>query len=311
MQGPAANFVWEIAPEDRYELDGAGRVAFLNSYVTQDIKNLPAGGVTTAAFLTQKGKLVSEARILNLGQKFLLLFPAGFGSKVEAHLATFLLFAEASLKNCSGQYAHFALSGPRAGDLLKSLGLMAPSPAETGLVQVAWQNSEAILYPSNPFGKPGYELLVAASLAPQVRQGLREASWLPGEELERLRIEAGLPKMGVDMGEDNLVAEVGLDERATSFNKGCYLGQETTARVQSRGHVNRKLVRVRLSEAYPGPLPVELRQGEKTVGTLTSAALSPTVGGTLGLATVQLAAWEQGEGIYFPGPTGKIGVSKL
>jgi folate-binding protein YgfZ len=110
------------------------------------------------------------------------------------------------------------------------------------------------------------------------------------------------------MGEDNLVAEVGLDLSATSFNKGCYLGQETTARVQSRGHVNRKLVRLRWQGQLP-KCPAELFQGEKKVGTLSSAAESPKAG-SVGLGTVALAAWEKPEEIFFKDGDKEIAIER-
>jgi len=310
------NIAWEIKEEDRRPLRGAGRVSFLNSYVTQDIKGLARDGVALGAFLTQKGKLVSEVTLLNLEEKILLLFPPGYGAKVESHLATFLMFADATLDPPSQDEAHFAVAGPEAIPVLTSLGLpVSEGPANT-LQRLSYAGTQVLAFPSLHFGAQAWELLVPSAAAEEFRAALaaeaaRGTLGSPTrEEIESRRIEAGIPKMGVDMGEDNLVAEVGLDERATSFNKGCYLGQETTARVQSRGHVNRKLTRLRLNANFAGPFPVDLLQGEKKVGALTSVAISPRLGGPIGLGTVQLSAWENNEPIYFSGPAGKIEVSK-
>ncbi|MCC6271847.1 MAG: hypothetical protein IT572_00145 [Deltaproteobacteria bacterium] len=314
---PAAEtLAWESTQEELYELGGADRKNFLNAYVTQDIKNLAVDRTTAAAFLTQKGKLVSTVRVLHLPERILLIFPEGYGAKVEAHLATYLMFANAALKRIDGEFAHFALAGPKAKALLEARLGRPLAPAAQAVARATWDETEVLLFPHSD-DPERWDLLAPASAAPMLRNQIfawrktGELEETSPEALERRRLELGLPKLGVDMGEDNLVAEVGLDERATSFNKGCYLGQETTARVQSRGHVNRKLTRVRLGQAFSGPLPVDLFQGEKKVGVLTSAAESPRYGGWIGLATVALSAWENSEEIYVPLNQKKISLRKL
>ncbi|MCC7343312.1 MAG: hypothetical protein IT573_00135 [Deltaproteobacteria bacterium] len=301
----ARTLAWESTQEELYELGGADRKNFLNAYVTQDIKNLAVDRTTAAAFLTQKGKLVSTVRVLHLPERILLLFPQGYGAKTEAHLATYLMFADVTLKKLEGEFAHFALAGPKARSLLEArLGLPLEPAAQT-VARARWGEAEVLLFPHSD-DPERWDLLAPAAAAPMLRDPIsawRKAGELDEavpEALELRRLELGIPKLGVDMGEDNLVAEVGLDARATSFNKGCYLGQETTARVQSRGHVNRKLTRVRLDQAFSGALPVEVFQGDKKVGMLTSAAESPRYGGWIGLATVALSAWENSEEIYVP-----------
>lgn len=312
----ARTLAWEENQEELYELSGADRKNFLNSYVTQDIKNLAVDRVTAAAFLTQKGKLVSTVQALNLPERILLLFPRGYGAKTEAHLATYLMFANASLKRIEGEFAHFALAGPRTKALLETRCDLTLVPEARTVARARWGETEVLLFP-HPDDPERWDLLAPAAATPMLRDQI--SAWRSAGELEEAapealelrRLELGLPRLGVDMGEDNLVAEVGLDERATSFNKGCYLGQETTARVQSRGHVNRKLTRVRLDQAFSGPLPVEVFQGDKKVGMLTSAAESPRYGGWIGLATVALSAWENPKKVFAAGGHGKVFLEKL
>jgi len=285
-------------------------VNFLNSYLTQDIQNLPPRGVALGAFLTQKGKLVSAAWVLNLPDKFLLLFSAGYGAKVQTHLATFLQFADATLREVNAEWAHFVVLGPKSREALADL-LHAPILEDPGQIQISNDEGDTLLFSSLRFGVPGWDLLVPAENAAAWRNHLKALPLVDPEALETCRIEAGIPKMGVDMGEDNLVAEVGLDRTATSFNKGCYLGQETTARVESRGHVNRKLVQVRLGRPQRGTLPVSIRQGDKQVGMLSSACQSPKFGTTVGLAMIQLQAWENPEPILAEAEGEKIELQKL
>jgi len=129
--------------------------------------------------------------------------------------------------------------------------------------------------------------------------------------LEMIRVEGGLPKIGKDMGDNNLVAEVGLDGRATNFNKGCYLGQETTARVNTQGHVNRKLTLFLLEKSFQGNLPLEIHQGEKVVGRLTSVVESLQWKSPLGLGIIQTKALKGEEPVNLITPEGKIGIKTL
>lgn len=308
----------EILDEDRYELSGPERISFLNSYVTQDMQNLPVLSLTPAAFLTQKGKLVSTVQVLHWENSLLLLFPQGYGAKVEAHLKTYLLFASVTLQEVSAHWAHFVLFGEKASQILAEW-IGETSKPEAGKIERHGEAADAVyLFASERFGIPAWEILTPTAAAPKWREKFlvaeRSGDLAAADEkfLETKRIEAGLPKLGIDMGEDNLVAEVGLDQSATtSFNKGCYLGQETTARVQSRGHVNRKLLQVKLESPYRGALPADLLQGEKKVGVLTSALESSKFGGAIGLATLQLSAWETAAPIFLAAGDGKIIVERL
>ena len=302
--------VWECGEEDLYELSGADRKNFLNAYVTQDIKNLAPDRVASAAFLTQKGKLVSPTRVLNLPEKIWLLFPKGYGPKTESHLSIYLMFASVSLKDVGEAWGHFAVWGPKARELCETWVGLALNPENPALTRAPLADGELLLFPHPDFAER-WDILAPASLRDTLREQFEvwkthgETVTASPEALERRRIEAGVPKMGQDMGEDNLVAEVGLDRSATSFNKGCYLGQETTARVQSRGHVNRQLLKVKLDQAFSGDLPVEILQGGKKVGTLTSIEKSFRFNGWIGLATVALSAWDNPDPLQIPQKEGK------
>jgi folate-binding protein YgfZ len=102
-----------------------------------------------------------------------------------------------------------------------------------------------------------------------------------------MRVEAGIPLFGVDFGEDNLPQEIGRDRKGISFTKGCYLGQETVARIDALGHVNQQLVGVRFSEGTSPTASLELVAGGAAVGNLTSATYSPRLHVPLGLAMLR------------------------
>ncbi len=107
------------------------------------------------------------------------------------------------------------------------------------------------------------------------------------ETLETVRIENRFPKYGVDITEQNLPQEVGRDAAAISFTKGCYLGQETVARIDALGHVNRQLVALRFAGSEIPAAAAELRAGEKPAGAVTSATFSPRFGAPLALGHVR------------------------
>ncbi len=272
--------------EDVYSLKGSGFLDFLNSYNSQDIKSLPIPGVALGSFLTQKGKLVSPAVVVKETEEILLLLPQGYGDKVAHNLAVYLDFSEVSFTEQNQRFFHLVILGPRAS--LGPLENLPPPELKNSMHRIGDGASSIWAFSTDRWGIPAWEVLGAADQRDAFLQSL--PSNLPQADeslLELLRIEAGLPKMGVDMGENNLLAEVGLDERATSFNKGCYLGQETTARVKSQGRVQRHLVKIQLSEAPKGTLPLSITLAGNEVGTLSSWTHSPKWNHPIGLALIK------------------------
>jgi folate-binding protein YgfZ len=305
--------VADLSAEEVFELTGDGRVDFLNNYNSQDIKTLPEYGAARGTFQTQKGKLVGDAWILKLPEKILLLFAPGFGAKVHRHLEIYLNFADADFQDLSGHWGHLALLGPKAAALLESTAGVFSAREKNAVHRLTFQEKPLLAFYTERFGVEGWELLSAREIfAPLKAAFLNSGALSAGDEvLELLRVEAGLPKMGVDMGEDNLVAEVGLDKDAVSFNKGCYLGQETTARVQSQGRVNKKLIRLKLKKAFHGAPPLEVFQGENKIGQVTSIVDSIQWQVPLALGIVQIKAVENNQPMTIQTPEGTIEVELI
>ena len=153
-----------------------------------------------------------------------------------------------------------------------------------------------VVYASHT-GETGFDLIAPIANFPNIAQRLTEtgkqfsAAWVGEEAQDILRIEAGIPRYGVDFTEDNLLLEVGLDD-AVSFTKGCYLGQEVVERIRSRGHVNKKLVGLSLEgqqSANPGDVIVS---ADKPIGTITSSIHSPALGRPIALGYVHRDYWK-------------------
>ena len=130
-------------------------------------------------------------------------------------------------------------------------------------------------------GEDGFDLMIPLADIENMAQQLTEAAstysarWVGTEAYEILRIEAGIPRYGVDITEDNLILETGLTH-AVSFNKGCYLGQEVVERIRSRGHVNKNLTGLLIDGEKPPPAGSKILSAEKEIGTITSSVYSPS-----------------------------------
>ena len=301
---------YALLPADVLTLGGAERVKFLNAYNSQDVAGIAPMHLGYGAILTQKGKLVSDTWILNLGDSFLLLSEPGYAAKILEHLKTFLLFADVRMEDRSQDYVLLGIWGETAPDFLSELAGGLPQ-LERSLHAAPSGNATLYSYASERTARPGWEILAPRAEAETLCSKLKAAGFRErtATELDRDRIDAGIPKMGVDMSEENLVAEVGLDKRATSFNKGCYLGQETTARVNSQGHANRHLIRVKLTQPYRGDLPLEIRtaSSDKPVGRLSSVAALEA--GGVGLGIVHRNA--DGESLFAVNGQEKIELEKI
>jgi folate-binding protein YgfZ len=291
LKSDRATLLAECGLVDRSErgklaLTGADAIEFLNGQITNELADLIPGEGRYAAFLTHKGKMLGDLRVLMpapAGEPELLLdteraalqslfdmirrFKVGY--RVELHKRTL----ESSL---------LSLIGPRAQQVAAAEGL---GSSEHDNVAVAPGGIAALAIRTDL----GVDLLCDSSAAADLRAELERAGARPVEEAaaECLRIEAGRPRYGVELDETVIPQEAGLNERAVSFSKGCYQGQETVARLHYRGKPNRHLRGLQLSgAASPGD---QLTVGERVVGQLGSIALSPVLG-PIALALVRREA---------------------
>lgn len=261
---------------DRRILRVAGRdpVRMLQGLITNDLAGAAASDVVYAAFLTPKGRMVAEARLLRDGASVLVETAAAAEEPLRTHLKKYVPPLFARVEDSSG---------------LALLGVYGPAwEAMVGAV------ADVSARPLPPIDVPvalGRDLVVAADTLPAVRATLVEAGARPAgrSTLETLRIEAGLPRWGAELDESVIPLEAGLKERAISTSKGCYTGQEVIVRVLHRGHVNRHLRGLLLGDA-PTPAagtPLTLPGEDRAVGIVTSAAASPAMKQTIALAYVR------------------------
>ncbi len=227
-------------PRDLVSIAGRDAAAYLNRMVSNEVLALPVGEVCEALLLTAKARIIAPLVVWRRADDdFLLLTEPGLGAVVVATLVRSRVAARCTIERAEG-----------SSTLL--LGM-----AEGGV-------------PNRDYGIAAVEVIDES--VPDGVQTIAE------EELERLRIRAGSPRWGAELDETVLPAEAGLDERAISFTKGCYPGQEPVARLRHRGRVNRSLRVLAIEAAVPPSRDTPVRFEGKDVGRITSAVCDPEHG---------------------------------
>ena len=261
---------------------GGDATEYLQGQLTNDVEALEPQHGCYAALLDRKGHLQSDMRVLRLdnGEIWLDLEPDP-APAVLKHLRTYSIGREVEIEDASARWAISSLIGPRAGELAGFEGL-GPEHAQRFR---EWDGVEVLAVATDI----GLDLLTRVEQAASLAELLRVAGAAEVSEpaAEIIRVESGRPRFGLDMGPESMPAEAGITERAVNFDKGCYIGQEPVARLHYRGKPNRTLRGLRLSE--PADHGAALLLGEREVGTIGTACLSPALG-PIALAIVRREA---------------------
>jgi tRNA-modifying protein YgfZ len=270
------------AGRGRLALTGPERREFLHGQVTQDIETLEPGHGRYAALLTHKGKMLSDLRVLDLGDELLLSCERAGLQELFNMIRRYKLGADVELHKRTLEMGELSLIGP---DARRIAGATELGPDEHDNVRATIGEHAVILVATDL----GVDVFCDAEATEGVRGTLLAAGAVEVTEAaaELVRVERGRPRYGVDVDDNTIPQEAGLNERAVSFTKGCYVGQETVARLFYRGKPNRHLRGLKLSAPVEPGTP--LRLGEKEVGRVTSVAVSPAHG-PIGLALVRRQA---------------------
>jgi folate-binding protein YgfZ len=250
---------------------GADAVEYLQGQITNDVEPLAEGEGLYAALLDRKGHLQADMRVLRLGDEEMLLtleriaLPA-----TQRHLEMYSIGRDVEIEDVSASITVLSVIGPGAAEL-SGVGPLSPEYAHRELA-IGGARCRAVATDL------GLDLIVPAAGAGAVRDalagsGLDEVS---EDAAEIVRVESGRPRFGADMGETTMPAEAGIEERAVSFTKGCYIGQETVARLHYKGRPNRHLRGLRLGRA--GAAGEVIRDGDRELGSVGTACVSPALG---------------------------------
>ena len=262
----------------RLEIAGKDAADLLHRLTTNDVRGLAAGQGTAAAFVTNKGRLVDLVTLHHLGDRLLCLTGPGRSAAVAAYIERYTFREEVKVLDLGASHGTIGLYGARAAERAAALfGAEAAGRPLHHATTVGFAGLSAILARSFPLGGDAYHLTAEAGALAALQSAILERS--PGllvagpACLEALRIEAGLPLAGHEITEEYNPWEARLQD-AISLNKGCYVGQEVIARLNTYKKVSRCLVRLELSDDPPAP-GARLEAGGEPTGTLTSAVAVP------------------------------------
>ena len=290
----------------RLRLTGADRRDYLHGLLTNDIAGLSAGQGCYATLLTPQGRMITDMRVSELGQSVLIDLPSAPADAVRQRLSDFIFSEDVDVTDVRSSLGHLAIYGPRAADALAATALDSGGPGSPrstvdffsrmrpdANVTCAFEGTELVVVSSDDYGVSGFELFIDSQHADALARALRAAGAqdVSAATVDVTRIEAGRPEFGVDMDEHTIPLEAGIEDRAISLTKGCYVGQEIIIRVLHRGQgrVARRLVGL-AGDVQDGPFDAGDRlfdeDGVKEIGVVSSAALSPRLHRPIGLGYV-------------------------
>ena len=270
-------------------LTGSDRASFLHALLTNDIASLTKGHGVYAAYLTPQGRMISDMRVIETGTGMLLGVERDIAAPLAGRFDKLIFSEDVQAKDVTGDLAAIGVHGPSAARMIQqATGIPVNDLAD----QYDNITSESVtIVRDDALGLPGYDVYVPMDVADAMRRTLEEAGAAAASEetAETLRIEAARPRFGIDMNTDTIPLEAGLEDRAISFTKGCYVGQEIIIRVMHRGHgrVARRLVSIVVTDGTVPARGSTIQLGDRIVGEITSATASPKLGASLALGYVQ------------------------
>jgi folate-binding protein YgfZ len=280
----------ERSSRGRLRVSGADRRNYLQGLLTNDIAALAPGAGCYAAYLTAQGRMIADMRLFETGEHLVVDMDATLASSI-ADTWTGLVFSEdVAVTDITAATAEIGIYGPAAPRVAAAVCDL-PEAELAALPVHGNRHAEAgLVVRSDEFGVMGFDLIVPAALKDEaVRRAIEAGAVVIDPALvEAMRIESGRPLFLVDMAEDTIPLEAGIEDRAISLTKGCYVGQEIIIRVLHRGHgrVARRLVRLVFGKDAAPSRGDRIASGEKDIGEITSAAISPSTGKPIALGYV-------------------------
>lgn len=271
---------------------GPDAVRFVDNFATAGLSSLAVGAGSESFFTDVRGWVLALTTVLRTENGLVILAAPGLGPTLRDHLERYHIREAVEIADESAGQSSLLVTGQAAAEVVQQLFGAATLPARScdhqnlqldgvpvRVVRVTGQGADGFWVQAQPGAIEGFIARLTASNLPQADPAA----------LESLRIEACYPTPA-EILEKTLPQELGRDTLAISFKKGCYLGQETVARLDAMGHVNRRLALVAIDAAEPPPMPAVLELEGRTVATLTSACHSSQRGCLVGLGLVQTRA---------------------
>jgi folate-binding protein YgfZ len=285
----------------RLRLTGADRRAYLQGLLTNDIAALASGSGCYAAYLTAQGRMIADMRLFEVGDALLVDLEPDVVETVRTRWEQFIFTEDVQVGTMTASHAQVGVYGPGAARVVEAAFSNGRTPAEPAPAAATlsempvfangrwdFRGAPAYVLRSDDPGVAGFDIVLPVENSGSLLRLLNEAGApaVPPEAAEVCRIEAGRPRFHQDMDEDTIPLEAGIEDRAISQTKGCYVGQEIIIRVLHRGHgrVARKLTGLSLDDAAAPPLRgAKIVSADREVGAVTSAVRSIALGRPIAL----------------------------
>lgn len=304
----------DLSSRGRLLIGGDDRASYLQGLLSNDIETLEPGDDCYATYLTPQGRVIADMQVLNLGPELLLDVHGSVTELLVSRLRDFVFTEEVTVEDRSDTWTSLGVYGPESARVLE--GTLGPAPpSSSGVPQEAreldtleehhhlerrFDEARVIVAGNRDLGSPGYTLYLESGPADGLKAALVSAGVpvLDPRDLDVLRVEAGRPAFPDDLGGDVIPLEAGIEDRALSMTKGCYVGQEVIVRILHRGHgrVARRLVGLTFDGATTTPDVGAslLADTDDPVGVVTSSVRSPALGRAIGLGFVKREHAEPG-----------------
>lgn len=269
----------------------------MHNLCTQEVKGLADGTGREAFFTNVKGRCMGHGYLYSAGEFHCIIGVANQGAKLVPHVDRYVITEDAQFVDESESYAGIAFTGESATKIAEQVHQTFLSSPSLSYAPVQWQSVNVECAQVNWNGASGMLLIVRRDDQTKIAEALKDNGWQATDECERFeaaRITAGWPWYGRDFSDENLPQELHRNDAAISFVKGCYLGQETVARLDALGQVQKRMARWRFESSHPIPLGTELWINEKSIAKVTSTALCPLTGKTVALAMTRRGSFEVG-----------------
>jgi folate-binding protein YgfZ len=276
----------DLSERGRIFMRGRDRARLLHNVTSNDVKKLQPGSGCYAFLLTPQGRIQADLHIFCFADHFLLETEPELREKAAQLILKYKVADQVELEDVTATTAALGLEGPGAAAILAALG--APVPGEN-YTHMPW--GEATIANLSLTGQPGFRIFCPVDRKPDLAcAGAKPAT---ESDVRIVRIENGVPRYGEDIRETSLPQET-QQMQAVSFYKGCYIGQEIVERIRAQGHVNKKLVRLRITNSMPLDPGTKLIADGKEAGEITSSVFSPASGQVVALAYVRTPQAEPG-----------------
>jgi len=300
----------------RIVVSGADRASYLQGLLTNDVVALKAGEGCYSAYLTPQGRMIADLDVYELGDVMLLTMSGDVKDAVLAKLDQFIFSEDVQLGDTTASFAEVAVIGPDAArSVARAFGgavseaQMAALP-EHGNVRADWRGGAAIVARIADAGEKGFDVFVEAAAKEAFVAALADAGAAPLDDrtADAIRIEGGVPLFHRDMDEDTIPLEAGIEPRAISLTKGCYVGQEVIIRVLHRGHgrVAKKLAGLSIDGNGVPAEGTTVVSGDREIGRVTSSTWSPALERPIALAYVHRDFVEPGTKVSVDGAPAEV-----